>query len=74
MCALHGRFGPSALRIFLSRWDFDFGIAAGRGCLNSIYDVLDMETKLRPLLLPQYHDCDLPTGKILLGSVCSCLW
>jgi hypothetical protein len=51
---------------FLSRRDFDFGIAAGRGCLNSIYDMLDMETKLRPLLLTQYNDCDLPAGKILL--------
>ncbi len=55
---------PSA--VDLSRRDFDFGKAAGRGCLNSFYDTLDVETKSRPLLLTQDHDCDLAAGKILL--------
>jgi hypothetical protein len=50
----------------LSRRDVDFGKAAGRGCLNSFYDMLDVETKSRPLLLTQYHNCDLAAGKILL--------
>jgi hypothetical protein len=49
-----------------SRREFDFGKAAGRGCLNSFYDTLDVKTMSRPLLLTRHHDCDLATGKILL--------
>jgi hypothetical protein len=48
------------------RRNFDLGIAAGRGCLNSFYDTLDVDPKLGPLLPAEYHDCDFSAGKILL--------
>jgi hypothetical protein len=34
--------------------------------MDSFYDTLDVETKLWPLLLAEYDDCDLPTAEILL--------
>jgi len=49
-----------------SRRDFDFGIAAGCGCLNSFYDSLEVDPKLWPLLPAEYHDCDFSAGEILL--------
>jgi hypothetical protein len=46
--------------------DFNLGIAAGRGCMNSFYDTLDVDPKLWPLLPAEHYDCDFSAGKILL--------
>jgi hypothetical protein len=50
----------------LFRRDFDFGIPAECGCMNSFYDTLDVDPKLWPLLPAEYHYCDFSAGKVLL--------